>query len=213
MGQLLLYINAGSGRDTVDVQTNTWYNATLVVDSTKRMKFYLNGTLVSNKTFTSNLTSSDGINKVILGTDRHKISRYFKGQIDDVRFYSYELSQSEINNIVNEGITVCHVTVTDTLIINVNLVNSSPVAFNNTIKIYPNPTNDKINIDCGSQYLSMQNSSIRITNSLGQVMFEHKISQRNFELNMNSWTGKGLYLVYIVDSKGNITDVKKILLQ
>lgn len=213
MGQLLLYINAGSGRDTVDVQTNTWYNATLVVDSTKRMKFYLNGTLVSNKTFTSNLTSSDGINKVILGTDRHKISRYFKGQIDDVRFYSYELSQSEINNIVNEGITVCHVTVTDTLIINVNLVNSSPVAFNNTIKIYPNPTNDKINIDCGSQYLSMQNSSIRITNSLGQAMFEHKISQRNFELNMNSWSGKGLYLVYIVDSKGNITDVKKILLQ
>lgn len=213
MGQLLLYINAGSGRDTVDVQTNTWYNATLVVDSMKRMKFYLNGTLVSNKTFTSNLTSGDGINKVILGTDRHKISRYFKGQIDDVRFYSYELNQSEINNIVNEGITVCHVTVTDTLVINVNLVNSSPVAFNNTIKIYPNPTNDKINIDCGSQYLSLQNSSIRITNSLGQSMFEHKITQRNFELNMNSWTGKGLYLVYIVDSKGNITDVKKILLQ
>lgn len=213
MGQLLLYINAGSGRDTVDVQTNTWYNATFVVDTAKRMKFYLNGILVSNKTFTSNLTSADGIDKVILGTDRNKISRYFKGQIDDVRFFSYELNQSEINNIVNEGLTVCHVTVTDTLVINVNLVNSSPVAFNNTIKIYPNPTNDKINIDCGSQFLSLQNSSIRITNSLGQAMFEHKINQRYFELNMNNWTGKGLYLVYIVDSKGNITDVKKILLQ
>lgn len=213
MGQLLLYINAGSGRDTVDVQTNTWYNATFVVDTAKRMKFYLNGILVSNKTFTSNLTSADGVDKVILGTDRNKISRYFKGQIDDVRFFSYELNQSEINNIVNEGLTVCHVTVTDTLVINVNLVNSSPVAFNNTIKIYPNPTNDKINIDCGSQFLSLQNSSIRITNSLGQAMFEQKINQRYFELNMNNWTGKGLYLVYIVDSKGNITDVKKILLQ
>ncbi len=213
MGQLLLYINAGSGRDTVDIQTNIWYNATLVVDSNKTMKFYLNGVLVSNKTFASNLTSTNGINKVLLGTDRNKISRFFKGQIDDVRFYSYELNQTEINNIVNEGLMVCNVTVTDTLVINVNLVNSSPVAYNNSIKIFPNPTKDKINIDCGSQYLSLQNSSIRITNSLGQAMFDHKIDQQYFELNMNNWTGKGLYLVYIVDSKGNITDVKKILLQ
>lgn len=213
MGQLLLYINAGSCRDTVDVQINTWYNATLYVDSNKIMKFYLNGQLVSNKSFSTFLTSGDGINKVILGTDRHKISRYFKGQIDDVKFYSYELSQQEINNIVNEGLNICHVTVTDTLIINVNLANSSPVVYNNTIKIFPNPTNDKINIDCGSNYTSLQNTSLRITNSLGQAMFESKITQQTFTLDMNKWTGKGLYLVYIVDSKGNITDVKKILLQ
>ena len=177
------------------------------------MKFYLNGKLVSNKSFTNFLTSGGGINKVILGTDRFKLSRYFKGQIDDVRYYSYELSPTEINNIVNEGMNVCHVTVTDTLIINVNLFNSAPVAFNNTLKIYPNPTKDKINIDCGPNYLSMQNSSVRITNSLGQAMFDTKISQQYFEVDMSTWSGKGLYLVYIIDSKGNITDVRKIVLQ
>ncbi len=213
MGQLLLYINAGNCRDTVDVLINTWYNANLFVDSNKVMKFYLNGVLLSNKTFTSNLTSMNGINKVILGTDRNKISRFFKGQIDEVKFFSYGLSQNEISNIYNQGVNVCHVTVTDTLIINVNLFNSSPVTFNNTLKIYPNPTKDKINIDCGSNFRSMQNASVRIINALGQAMFESKISQQNFEVDMSTWTGKGLYLVYIIDSKGNINDVRKIVLQ
>lgn len=213
MGQLLLYINAGSCRDTVDVQVNTWYNVNLYVDSNKIMKFYLNGKLMSNKPFNSFLTSVGGINSVILGTDRFKLDRYFKGQIDDVRFYSYELSNAEINNIYNNGLNVCHVTVTDTLIINVNLFNSNPVTFNNTLKIYPNPTMDKINIDCGTNYASLSNASIRITNSLGQQMFNTKINQQNYLVDMSTWSGKGLYLVYIIDSKGNIVDVRKIILQ
>ncbi len=213
MGQLLLYVNAGSCRDTVDVQVNTWYNVNLYVDSNKIMKFYLNGKLMSSKPFASFLTSIGGINKVILGTDRYKLDRYFKGQIDDVRFYSYELSSTEINNIYNQGLNVCHVTVTDTLIINVNLFNSNPVTFNNTLKIYPNPTMDKINIDCGANHASLKNASIRITNSLGQAMFDTKINQQNYVVDMSTWTGKGLYLVYIIDSKGNIVDVRKIVLQ
>ncbi len=44
-------------------------------------------------------------------------------------------------------------------------------------------------------------------------MFETKITQQNFEVDMATWAGKGLYLIYIIDSKGNINDVRKIILQ
>ncbi len=145
-GQLKLYINAGNCRDTADVQIDTWYNVNLFVDSNKVMKFYLNGKLVTTKTFTTNLTSGSGLNNVILGTNRLKTGGFFKGQIDEVKFYSYELSAAEIKD---------------------NFSLSSPVTFKTTLKIYPNPTKEKINIDCGSQYQTIQNASLRITNSLG----------------------------------------------
>ena len=60
------------------------------------------------------------------------------------------------------------VSVTDTLLIETTL-NISPLT-QNTISVFPNPTNDHITINTGN-FALMPNYSIKIENSLGQVVF------------------------------------------
>ena len=137
---------------------------------------------------------------------------YFNGKIDDIRAYDRVLTPTEVTALYNEGICYQLITVTDTLIINANLTGYNPIIYQNTIKIYPNPTNDHITIHTGN-YSSMPNYSIKITNSLSQVMFQSLLTQQTFYLDLNSFTGNGIYFVYLLDGSGNMVDVKKIVLQ
>ncbi len=124
-----------------------------------------------------------------------------------------------LNNIVNwneeysPGICYAYITVTDTLIINANLTGVTPVTYANTIKIFPNPSNDHITIDYGSNLGSLAGYTLKITNSLSQTVFTTSINQPSSYINLSSWTGKGLYFVYLIDSNTNIIDVRKIVLQ
>jgi N-acetylneuraminic acid mutarotase len=105
-----------------------------------------------------------------------------------------------------------HLTVTDTLIINASITGYHPVTYLNTIKIYPNPTSDHITIDYGN-YNSMINYNLSITNSLGQTVFTSQVNQPQSYIDLSSWTGNGLYFVYLKDANNNIVDIKKIILQ
>jgi hypothetical protein len=104
-----------------------------------------------------------------------------------------------------------HISVTDTLIIKVKL--SSLVAVNNIneIKIYPNPAKDYIWIDYGN-YSNMNNYSMKISNMLGQVVYNQNVTQQKVQIDLNSWTGKGTYLVELFDN-GQLIEVKKIILE
>jgi hypothetical protein len=212
-GILKLLIAAGDSKDTVDILKNTWYNASLYVGVDKSVKFYLNGNLIESKTLNTYLTSVNGLNKIVLGAARSASERFFKGLIDDLRFYNRELSQNEIEIIYNEGLCINYVSVADTLIIKTNLVSSNPLVYNNTFKIYPNPTKELITIDCGNNFSLLLNNSIKITNSLGQTMFSSKISQQLFQIDLSKWSGNGLYLLYILDSQNKIIDIRKIVLE
>jgi hypothetical protein len=102
-------------------------------------------------------------------------------------------------------------TVMDTLIINTSL--SLPAPNNeNTILIYPNPASDHITIDNGN-FGAMVGYSIKITNNAGQQVFQSAINQAQFFLDLNTWTGNGLYFVNILDPQNNIVIVRKIVLQ
>jgi hypothetical protein len=104
------------------------------------------------------------------------------------------------------------ITVTDTLLINTLITGINPPNNSNTIKVYPNPTNDHITIDYGN-FTQMNGYQLRIENSLGQEVFQTSISQQNDYLNLNTWGGNGLYFVHIVDPQGNTIDIRKIVLQ
>lgn len=104
------------------------------------------------------------------------------------------------------------ITVTDTLIINTGLIGINPITFTNTIKIYPNPTNDHITIDYGT-FALLNGYQLIIENSLGQQMFQTPINQQSSYVSLSSWTGNGLYFVHIIDSLGNTIDIRKIILQ
>jgi hypothetical protein len=80
------------------------------------------------------------------------------------------------------------------------------------ISIYPNPAIDHINIDCGAlAYVSGWN--IKITNILGQEVFSQPIIMKQYILPIKTWGGSGMYFVQIVNSQGQIVDIKKIILQ
>ena len=104
------------------------------------------------------------------------------------------------------------ITVTDTLVINTTITSLNPPNNANTIKVFPNPTNDHITIDYGN-FSVMNLYQLKIENSLGQQVFQTNITQQSDYLNLTSWGGNGLYFVHIIDPQGNTIDIRKILLQ
>ena len=120
----------------------------------------------------------------------------FKGVLDDIRIYNRVLNNNEINSIYN----------------NVNTTGFNPVTNQNPIKVYPNPTNDHITIDNGN-IADLTGYQIKITNSLGQQVFQSAIIQQQFYVDLSTWTGNGIYFVHITDGQGNTIDIKKIVLQ
>ncbi len=104
-----------------------------------------------------------------------------------------------------------YISVTDTLIIEASLGLPSPNE-TNIIKIYPNPASTHISINTGN-FALMTGYSIRIDNSLAQVVFTTPISQQDYFIDLSTWSGNGTYFVYILDSQQNIVEVKKIVLQ
>ena len=118
----------------------------------------------------------------------------------------------EIKNLYNGNICYQNVTVTDTLLINMTITSFNPIMYQNTIKIYPNPTQGILTIDFGN--ISFLNGyQMKITNSVGQQVFQTNISQKISNVNLSSFTSKGIYYVQLIDRKGTIVETKKIVMQ
>ena len=105
-----------------------------------------------------------------------------------------------------------YVTVTDTLVINTGITGYNPITYINTLKIWPNPSNDHITIDAGN-LTTMNGYSIKIEDAQGQQVFQNAVNQQQFYIDITTWGGNGLYFVRIIDPQGNTVDIKKIVLQ
>jgi len=197
------------------INDNNWHLAIFIVDRVSNTSsYYIDGnfdkSLVSTN-FSLNVSNS---RPMYIGADRQLGSPYFfNGSIDDIRIYNRALNQSEIAALYNESICYQSVTVTDTLIINANLTGFNPVKYSNTIKVYPNPTKDAITIDCGNNFSTLSGYTVKITNSLSQTVYTSKVNQQTTSIKLNSWTGKGIYFVHLIDASSNTIDIKKIVLQ
>ena len=192
-----------------DVNDNIWHLVVATYDGAGNIKTYVDGLIDNSDTKTYN--TSGQVNFV--GKSNHTTwPQYFNGAIDDIGFWNRALTQQEISALYNGNICYQSITVTDTLIINANILGFAPLTYANTIKIYPNPTNDQITIDYGN-YTSLAGYTLKITNSLGQTVFTSPINQQTSSVALSSWTGNGIYFVYTIDGQGNSIDVKKIILQ
>jgi hypothetical protein len=119
---------------------------------------------------------------------------------------------SDTSNVANLQVAdTCLTKVTDTLIIKTTVGLPTPNT-TNTLLIYPNPAKDRITIDNGN-YTVMAGYSIKIENSLGQQVFSSAITQAQFNIDLSTWTGKGIYFVRVLDTQGNVVTTRKILLQ
>ena len=190
---------------------NTWIYC-VVVNNGSSAKFYLNGILhqtVNNFQTLSNISSSANL---FFGKDNPGILEYTNGKIDDIGIWNRALSDQEISDLYNANICYEYVTVTDTLVINTGITGYNPIMYLNTLKIWPNPSNDHITIDAGN-LTTMNGYSIKIEDAQGQQVFQNAVNQQQFYIDITTWGGNGLYFVRIIDPQGNTVDIKKIVLQ
>ncbi len=59
----------------------------------------------------------------------------------------------------------------------------------------------------------MEGYALKIINQLGATVFETIVEEPLYEVNLSTWSGVGLYFVLVIDSGGNIIDIRKIVLQ
>ena len=189
---------------------NTWHHLVYVVDSVF-LRAYLDGLLI--KTDTTIASIGNTTQPMRFGKPTYSASNIeFNGSIDDIGIWNRALTESEIKALYNANLCFEKISVTDTLIINVNRTGYNPITFENTLKVYPNPAKDKITIDNGN-LTKMTGYSIKIMNSLGQQVFQNTINQQQFNIDITDWGGNGMYFLQLIDKSGNIVDIRKILLQ
>lgn len=87
-------------------------------------------------------------------------------------------------------------------------INNLPFTINNlSLLVYPNPTNDVLNIQLGG--INGDNTSVELVNALGQVIVSKSASQEISSLDVTSLTS-GIYFVKLIQN-GKVVDVKKLV--
>jgi hypothetical protein len=129
-----------------------------------------------------------------------------------------DTSNVALINIVDTCITSVTVydtlltTVTDTLLINATITGLNPPNNQNTLKIFPNPTNTHITINYGN-FNSMSGYTLKIVNAIGQTVFTTPINQQTSYIDLSTWTGNGIYYVQLIDTQNSTIENRKIVIQ
>ena len=137
---------------------------------------------------------------------------FLNGSLDDIAIWNRALSQSEITQLYNQGICKTSITVTDTLLIHTGITSYNPVAYQNTVKVWPNPGNQEITLDAGN-LASMAGWKYKVANTLGQtVVNETLINQQQSTIDLSTWGGNGIYYLHLINPQGHAIEIKKIVL-
>ncbi len=200
---------------TTNLDLNTWHHLVLTFDSILQRI----DVKIDNLTYLTSGYGGGGVyypsfnnNLFYLGGLQILNLFYFKGSLDDIGIWDRALTPTEITGLYNGNLCFQTITVTDTLLINTNLTGFNPVTYQNTIKIWPNPTNDHITIDNGN-LANLTGHQIKISNALGQQVFQSAITQQQFYVNMSTWGGNGIYFVNLINAQGVTIETRKIVLQ
>ena len=172
------------------------------------LKLYIDGVLVKTMTTAYSQTSSCWNGDLQIGRNWSSNPNYFIGKIDDIGIWNRALTDQEISNLYNSlNSNECL-----TMVINTGALSTTPVTYTSTVNIFPNPANDQITIDCGNLN-NVQGWSIKITNMLGQEVFNQPMNTQQYVVPLNTWTGQGMYFVKIINAQNEVVNIKKIILQ
>lgn len=192
-----------------------WHNFTVTYESSfgnfiSSSKIYMDGVLITTSNYNAStiINTLNLINFTIGKSPSSSPQRFFKGSIDDIGIWNRALTQQEIINLYNSANTNECLTMT----INTGALNTNPVTYTSIVNIYPNPANDHITIDCGD-LTTVQGWNIKITNLLGQEVFNQPMNTQQYYVPLNSWTGQGVYFVKIINAQNEVVNIKKIILQ
>lgn len=102
------------------------------------------------------------------------------------------------------------VTVTDTLFIN-TIISGETSDVETEILVYPNPSSNFFTIKFQSNLID-KNYSINIIDSSGSIRYSSLITMNETIINYETLGAHGIYFLRILDSQGNILEVRKIIL-
>jgi len=198
-------INSSSRRTKIMNETisdGAWYNLVVIWKGATDMEIYLNCQNQSGaySGYGGNINySSQNLNAVIgLGdSDINEPPVYFDGQVDEIAFWSRELSTDEVMEICNAS---------PIGIPNYESSSSVPIVKN----IYPNPfkfnSHVELNyIDSGDLTFSLYKTSGQLAQSMA-VDSKHIIVERN-------GLPQGMYFFHITNSSSSILESGKLIIQ
>lgn len=179
--------------------TGVWYHLVSVRNTAiGKLRIYINGVQVAEKSLTS---ATAGYATPVVGTIGSRTptgtSLPFNGIIDNVRIYNRALSNVEINDLYN--------------LPDENPTGLTSFTILSTLKVYPNPAHDFVYIDNG-QYIQQGSYTLKITNTLGQIVFNHTIDQQEFDISASTLGGAGAYFLQVINSDNKSIETKKIIL-
>jgi hypothetical protein len=208
-----LYNTALSASEISSIYQENMCSDIVVHDTINYLVSSLNFSEISPMVY---LDSTSNLRTVIGGCD--SIIQYYSKYIFDPTYCTDTTFLTIHDTITTELYDTTYVTVTDsisvtdTLIIDAVLTGIDPPDNINTLKIYPNPARDHIFIQTGD-YTRMVGYRLKIIDQLGAVVFETNLEEPLYELNLSTWSGKGLYYLKVIDSGDMIIDMRKIVLQ
>jgi Concanavalin A-like lectin/glucanases superfamily/Secretion system C-terminal sorting domain len=124
--------------------------------------------------------------------------------INDTTFFTH------YDTITTVHYDTIRASVTDTLFIDIQWQDSSGKV--NRLKVYPNPTNDKITIDFGD-FLTALGNRVIIYNIIGQKLFDNIIAGRFMEIDLEGQGfASGNYNLVITNAEYKVLAVKRIIL-
>ena len=180
-----------------------WHHV-CVRKTSNNFSYFLDGTLVNS----TNLNFNFALTSLQIGGIPVSTGEVFSGHVDDVGIWNRALTQQEISDLSNSVSSNECLTMT----INTGVLSTTPVTYTSTVNIYPNPANDQITIDCGT-LANVVGWNIKITNMLGQEVFNQTMNTQQYVVPLNSWTGQGMYFVKIINAQNEVVNIKKIILQ
>ena len=190
-----------------NIMDNNFHHVVGVI-SGNILNLYIDGILVKTTTTPYQQTSSCWGGDIQIGQNWSNFTDYFNGKIDDIGIWNRALTQQEITNLYNSiNTNECL-----TMVINTGVLSTNPVTYTSTVNIYPNPANDQITIDCGN-LANVVGWNIKITNMLGQEVFNQPMNTQQYVVPLNTWSGQGMYFVKIINAQNEVVNIKKIILQ
>ncbi len=178
---------------------NTWQHVLSVRDS-NFILLYVDGVQVDSVGSSSNKTPyyGSGSVKAMIGI-RNDLSRPFDGKIDDVCIYNRALSRQEIKQLYNHQRT--------------SSISKIISAEQKNISIYPNAGTSTFNIDLSDVKTTSGKLIVKISNMLGQLVYEQSVLTDGQVLEINSGLPKGEYVVTLYDDQKVYLGSEKLLIQ
>jgi len=162
---------------STSLPVKTWCFVTVTLGATNKVCIYLNGVLVgTGLSFTNRPYDLGATTANYIGKSQWASDPFFKGYIDDFRFYNYAMTIDQVKAAMIPTA--------------IDDVKANPQMF------YPNPAKGEIH------FANAENSVLRIYDSMGRLTLQQQITSSNQSVDISRLT-QGVYIVKSTDKYSN----------